>query len=74
MALDNGTALSNLLFAAFEAQLTSNPAGPPETPAEGARRLADAIALTLVPYLKDNAVPSIDGVETGTLTKTGKLT
>jgi hypothetical protein len=74
VALDDGTALSDLLFAAFKQQLAENPAGPPKTADEGARRLADAIALTLVPYLKQNAVPSIANVQTGTQTRTGTLT
>ena len=74
MALDDGTALSNLLFAAFKAQLADHPDGPPKTKDEGARRLADAIARTLVPYLKQNAVPTVTNVQAGTQTRTGQLT
>jgi hypothetical protein len=74
MALDDGTALQALLLAALKVQFPADPALGPTDLDDGLTRLATAIAKTVVPYLKSNAVPSVTSVQAGTATVTGTLT
>jgi hypothetical protein len=71
MALDDGTRLQGLLFTALKAQF--DPAHAPKDMDDGLTRLSTAIAKTLVPYLKTDAVPSVSNVQPGTGTATGTL-
>jgi len=73
MSLDDGTALQALLLDALKAQFPADPADAPQDLEDGLTRLATAIAKTIVPYLKGNAVPSVANVQVGTGTATGTL-
>jgi hypothetical protein len=74
MALDDGTALRTALVSALKLQFPSDPAQAPQSLDEVLGALATAIAMTTVPYLKENAVPRIANVREGDVTVDGTLT